>query len=186
MTAAYARIVEQASDSASAGEERFLGPATVNRMVGTTPLVRVAGAEVRAELALAYPYQPEPGDELLVIGQGGRYYVIGVLHATGEVALRFLGDVRLHAVAGKLELTGDEGVRVRGKSIELGARKLQLWADSVVQQANAWYQRVRETLDVHAGEKRELVDGDLSIRADRASTLTRGVVTINGKEVHLG
>lgn len=182
MTAAYAHLLE----TAPANDQVFLGPARVVGLTGSTPLVEVDGAEVRAELALAYPYQPQPGDELLIIGRQDRYYVIGLLHSTGEVALRFLGDVRLHAVAGKLELAGDEGVRVRGKAIELGAQKLQVWAESVVQQAGAWYQRVRETFDVHAGEKRELVDGNLSIRADRASTITRGVVTINGKEVHLG
>jgi len=182
MSASPARIIE----TIASNDQTFLGPVSVVRLVGSTPLVSIAGAEVRAEMALAYPYQPQVGDELLVIGRGDSYYVIGVLRATGEVSLRFVGDVRLHAVAGKLELAGDEGVRVRGKSIELAARKLQMMADSVKQQANAWYQRVRDTLDVHAGDKRELVDGDLSVRADRASTLTRGVVTINGKEVHLG
>ncbi|MBW2524032.1 MAG: DUF3540 domain-containing protein [Deltaproteobacteria bacterium] len=186
MSAAYAQLIEATATGNANADETFLGPARVVGLAGTTPLVEIDQAEVRAELALAYPYQPQPGDELLVIGKQGRYYVIGVLHATGEVALRFLGDVRLHAVAGKLELAGDEGVRVRGKAIELGARKLQVLADSVVQRANSWYQQVRETFDVHAGEKRELVDGNLSIRADRASTITRGVVTINGKEVHLG
>jgi hypothetical protein len=182
MSAAYARILE----ATSSNEPTFLGPARVVDMVGTTPLVEVEGAEVRAEMALAFPYQPQKGDELLVIGQQDRFYVIGLLKATGEVALRFLGDVRLHAVAGKLELAGDEGVKVSGRSIELVGRKLQTFADSVVHQANSVYQRVRETLDVHAGDKRELIDGNLSVRADRASTITRGVTTINGKEVHLG
>jgi Protein of unknown function (DUF3540) len=182
MSAAYNHLVDTASSDAT----NFLGPARVARVVGTTPMVVVDGAEVRAEMALAYPYQPVEGDELLVIGKDDRYYVIGLLKATGEVALRFLGDVSLHAVAGKLELAGDEGVRIRGKSVELLAHKLNTVADAVVMRATSVYQRVRETLDVHAGEKRELVEGDLSVRADRASTITRGVVTINGKEVHLG
>ena len=167
-------------------QDSFLGPARVKALAGTTPLVDIDGAEVRAEMALAYPYQPVVGDELLVIGKDGRYYVIGLLHSQGEVALRFIGDVKLQAIAGKLELSGDDGVSVRGKAIELTSKKLSVLADSVVHRANTYYQRVKETLDVHAGDKRELVDGDISIRADRSSTVTRGVVTINGKEVHLG
>lgn len=182
MSAAYAHLAHAAGTDPAT----FLGPARVVAMVGSTPMVLVDGAEVRAEMALAYPYEPRPGDELLVIGKDGSYYVIGLLKATGEVSLRFLGDVRLHAVAGKLELAGDEGVQIRGRSIDLVAHKLQTVAGSIRQRADSFYQRIKETLDVHAGEKRELVEGDLSVRADRASTITRGVVTINGKEVHLG
>ena len=182
MSAAYDHIALRPSDDPTS----FLGPARVVAMVGSTPKVLVDGSEVRAEMALAYPYEPREGDELLVIGKDGSYYVIGLLKATGDVALRFLGNVRLHAVAGKLELAGDEGVEVRGASIDLVARKLNTVAGSIRQRADSFYQRIKETLDVHAGEKRELVEGDLSVRADRASTITRGVVTINGKEVHLG
>ena len=60
-----------------------LGPATVVEVAGSTPVVVVEGVRRRAEMALAFPYQPEVDDELLVIGQSGRLYVIGVLHARG-------------------------------------------------------------------------------------------------------
>src|SRR4051794_32763418 len=96
----------------------FLGPARVVRMEGATPVVSVDGCEVRAELALAFPYETAIDDELLVIGKRDRHYVIGVLRGHGEVALRFLGDVRVEAVGGKLELSGDKGVRVRGDVVE--------------------------------------------------------------------
>jgi len=169
-----------------ATDELFLGPARVVEMAGSAPLVAIGDREVRAELALAFPYAPTEGDELLVVGKEGRHYVIGVLRARGGVALRFVGDVKLHAVAGKLELTGDQGVQVRGEQVELLATKLRVLADSVMQKATDVYQRVRGTLDVHAGEKRELIEGDLAVRADRASTVTRGTVTINGQQIHLG
>jgi hypothetical protein len=167
-------------------DELFLGPARVVEMAGSTPKVAIGDREVRAELALAFPYVPAEGDQLLVVGKQDQYYVIGVLRAQGKVALRFVGDVKLHAVAGKLELTGDRGVEVRGEQVELRSTKLRVLAESVVQKATNVYQRVRETLDVHAGQKRELIEGDLAVRADRASTVTRGTVTINGQQVHLG
>ena len=175
-----------AAHDLSHSEDVFLGPATVVDMAGAAPIVKVGGERVRAQMALAYPYQPQVGDELLVIGKDGQHFVIGLLRATGEVALRFLGDVRLHAVAGTLQLQGDRGVEVTGDEVSVRSKKLTLSAGAIWQRANHFYHRVRDILDVHAGEKRELIDGDLSVQADRATTLTRGVTTINGKEVHLG
>lgn len=163
----------------------YLGPARVVELAGSSPIVDVGGRRVRAALALAFPYVCGEGDELLVIGRGERFYVIGVLDSKGQVALRFLGDVRIQAVGGKLELEGDEGVRVRGKSIDLVAHKVKTLADSIVERANDVYRRVKDTLSEHAGEKRVLVDGSLSTRAETASTATSGVITMNGKEIHL-
>ncbi len=164
----------------------YLGPARVTDFEGATPLVLVGEQTVRAELALAFPYEPSVGDELLIIGKHGRYYVIGLLKAEGQVALRFMGDVRLQAVNGKLELEGDRGVRVRGDQIELVTRNLKTFADAIVERANDVYRRVRNTLDVHSGDKRELVDGTLSTRAESVNTATSGIVSINGKEIHMG
>jgi hypothetical protein len=170
----------------------YLGPARVHAMEGGTPVVTIAGREVRARLALAFPYEPSEGDELLVISRGDgtpsaprAAYVIGVLESKGGIALRFMGDVRIQAVGGKLELEGDEGVRVRGKSIDLVANKVKTLADSIVERANDVYRRVKDTLSEHSGEKRVLVDGALSTRAETAATATSGVITMNGKEIHL-
>jgi hypothetical protein len=164
----------------------YLGPGRVVRMEGATPVVSCEGREVRAELALAFPYEPDVDDELLVIGRRDRHYVIGVLRGHGEVALRFLGDVRIEAVGGKLELGGDKGVRVRGDAVEFVTKNLRSFADTVVERANEVYRRIRGTNDVHSGEKRELVDGALSTTARSVTTTTSGVVAINGKEIHLG
>lgn len=163
----------------------YLGPARVVELAGGTPIVDVSGRRVRAELALAFPYACAEGDALLVIGRGDRFFVIGVLASRGEVALRFMGDVRIQAVGGKLELEGDEGVRIRGKSIDLVANKVKTLADAIVERANDVYRRVKDTLSEHSGEKRVLVDGALSTRAESASTATSGVITMNGKEIHL-
>lgn len=170
----------------AAGREVTLGSAHVVEMAGTTPIVELEGRRRRAELALAFPYQPETGDDLLVIGKGDKCYVIGVLQARGGVALRFLGDVQVHAVQGQLSLKGDRGLRLESDEISIWSKTLKTFAGHVVEKADAWYRRVRNTLDVHSGSKRELVDGVLEVRADKAATLTRGIVTINGKEVHLG
>lgn len=169
------------------GQDVYLGPAEVESLRGATPMVVLpTGGCVRAEMALAFPYAPEPGDVLLVIGKGGAHYVIGVLEAKGQVSLRFQGDVSLHAVGGTLDLVADERVRVRSPEVELTAEKLRVVADSVIQKATSVYQRVREVLSVHAGERTEHIEGNAHTAAASSTLVTRGVVTINGKQVHLG
>ncbi len=58
MSAAYAHLTQ----ATGADPSTFLGPARVVAMVGSTPTVLVDGAEVRAEMALAYPYAPREVD----------------------------------------------------------------------------------------------------------------------------
>lgn len=169
------------------GRDVYLGPAEVTELRGTAPMVMLpTGVAVRAEMALAFPYAPACGDTLLVIGTDEAHYVIGVLKAGGEVSLRFQGDVSLHAVGGALSLSGDKRVQVQSDDVEIQATKLRVQADSMVEKATSRYQRVREQLSVHAGEKVELVDGDVHSRSETASVVTRGIITINGKQVHLG
>ena len=62
----------------------YLGPAEVLEVEPLAMRVRLPdGSTVRAELALAFPYQAKPGDAVLVIGRGEAHYVIGVLRGSG-------------------------------------------------------------------------------------------------------
>jgi hypothetical protein len=144
-----------------------------------------AGAPVRAEMALAFPYQPVVGDTLLVIAKGDATYVIGVLRGSGRSELSLPGDVELRA-AGELRLAGDKGVRIDGPEIDIAGQKLRMVADSVVQRFTSVFQRVAEVLSVHAGESHTLVEGAAHTQAKTAAIVTEGTVTINGDEIHLG
>ena len=170
-----------------AGDKLYLGPAEVVELVGGMPEIRLpaTGERVRAELALAFPYAPAVGDTLLVIGQEGKHYVIGVLRAQGEVSLRFMGDVSIHAVNGELSLGADKRVKMRAPEVETVARKVKVLAESASHKLGSFYQRVKQTLRVHAGQRVELTDDDWHTRAERISMVTRGVVSINGEQVHL-
>jgi len=169
------------------GREVFLGPARVLELLGATPRVELPdGTRVRAEAALAFPYAPAVGDELLVIGKGDRHYIIGVLKAGGEVTLRFQGNVDLHAVGGALRLRGDREVSVDAPRTDIRTGRLEVIADSVVERLGSLYQRVKESVRLHAGDRLDLIDRDWHSRAERMSVTTRGTVAINGKEVHLG
>lgn len=168
------------------GEELYLGPATVTGIRGLRVVVAPPGGQERpAELAVAFPYNPTRGDEVLVIGKDERLYVIGVLEAKGTVSLRFQGDVDLHAVGGKLRLLADEEVVVRTPSYSVHAEKVMTIAETVIDKATNLFQNVREMVSTRAGEKQDLVDGEWHTRAERAAITTRGITTINGKEVHL-
>ena len=101
------------------------------------------------------------------------------------MSLRFKGDVSLEAVGGKLSLASDETVEVRSPDVAVRTRKFRLLADRAIERLGNLYQRVRGQLDVHAGQKRELIDGNSHAAAENATIATRGLVTINGKQVHL-
>lgn len=167
--------------------DRYLGPARVVELRGSAVIVELADeVRVRAQMALAFPYHCQTDDVLLVIGQDDQFFVIGVLKAQGDVSLRFLGNVHVHALHGMLHLTGDKGVQVHGETVELFGAKLKLIAGSVVEKAERVYRTARELLSQRLGEKRELITGEWHSASERANIATHGTVTINGKEVHLG
>lgn len=174
-------------EGAPASERVYLGPATVVEVKGAVLRVRVPGSPepVAAAMALAFPYAPCEGDSLLVIGQAGSHYVIGVLAGQGKVGLRFEGDVSLSAT-GALSLEAGEGVHVRGEEVSLEARTLRATADTLVQKLTSVYQRVSALLSVRAKEVETIVDEGTLTRARSATVLTEETMTINGKQIHLG
>jgi Protein of unknown function (DUF3540) len=144
------------------------------------------GSEARAELALALPYAAREGDVLLVIGQGDEHFVIGVLSGTGKTSLEIQGDVSLRAVGGSLDLSGDQGVRIRAPSVDVETGTLRTVARSVVESCATLFQRVSEALSVHARQSVTIVEEGAYTQAKTAAIQTEETVTINGKEIHLG
>jgi hypothetical protein len=165
----------------------YLGAAEVTEVEPTAVIVEVPGAgPVRAELAFALPYAPVVGDLLLVIGQEDAHFAIGVLRGSGRTSLSLQGDVDLHAVEGRLRLSGDHGLELRAPELELYAGKLSMVAQTVLQKFSSLCQRVQGLLSVHADETHTLVEGPTFAQSKSATILTEEVVTINGKEIHLG
>jgi hypothetical protein len=172
---------------AQADPRDYLGPAVVTAASAGEVKARLpGGAVVRAELALAFPYRPAAEDVVLVIGRGEAHYVIGVLRGAGETTLAFEGDVNLRAVRGKLRLTGDEGVQVQGREMEILVDAVKVVAGSMVQKLTSAYQRVSGLLQVRAGESQTIVDGTSMSKAKDGVILTEEKMTINGKQIYLG
>ncbi|MFT3772015.1 MAG: DUF3540 domain-containing protein [Minicystis sp.] len=182
-----AKVIGQLAVEARRGE-LYLGPAEVIEARGGELTVELPeGDVVSVEPAFAFPYEPATGDELLVIGKGdGAHYAIGVLRGTGRAVLAIQGNVDVRAVGGKLHLAGDQGVEIEGPEVDVRAGKIRTIAESVVETVSTFYQRVTAHLRVQAKESHTLVEGSAITQAKSASITTEEVVTINGKQVHLG
>jgi len=184
MTAAP-KFVGQIDAEALAG--RYLGPVTVTRAGAAVLEARLpTGETIEPKLALAFPFTPVENDSLLVIGEDGRYFVIGVVASQGETQLRFRGNVELRAVDGELELHGEQGVELRGPQIDIRTKKLTVIADKATEAFGTLFTRVKELMSVHTGETDTVVHGQYSNRSKRTSITSEETVSINGKQVHLG
>lgn len=171
------------------GATTYLGPATVLAARGRTAMLRLADAarsEVEGTLALTFPYDAAPGDELLVLGQDGRHFVVGVLTASRPAALVFHGDVDVHAVGGRLTLHGDRAVELDAPRVTLRAQVLRTLANTVVEKADQVRRWVRGLLAIRAGSSRRTIDGHDSTRCQNSTTLAKETVTIDGDQLHLG
>lgn len=156
-----------------------LGPATVLEVVAD----RVRLDRGWAQLALAHPYRPEPGDIVLAIGEE-EIYVIGVLSGRGKTVFEVQGDLELRA-SGRLSLSAAE--------VETVARQASVRAETVETTAQASFGRFEErhewvTDSIHttAGRVRTVVEGEASTQAKRIVETADEEVKIDGRQILLG
>tara|TARA_R110002072_G_scaffold36834_1_gene108119 strand:+ start:1330 stop:1914 length:585 start_codon:yes stop_codon:yes gene_type:complete len=166
----------------------YLGP---GRVLETTPTGGVLvsleeGSQVEVSLALAFAYQPSPGDSLLVAGRDRGWYAIGVLAGSGSPNLSFEGDVDLHAVGGTLTLSGDEGVEVEGREVTLSADTLRTFAGSLSEKADEAYRWVTGLVTLRAGQSRRVIEGEDYNQSQDSIHLAKGTVKIDGHQIHMG
>lgn len=165
----------------------YLGPASVTETTSHEVQVELPdGTLRRAEPAFTIPYQPAPGDVLLVITRGPRCYAIGVLHGTGKTVLSLPGDVEVRAESGTLRLYGEKGIELLSPEVLIHSEKLRMVAGSVTQKFTSLVQRVRDLLSVQAREIHTVADDSHLTKAKSATVLTEETMTINGKQIHLG
>lgn len=178
-----ALFAEARPDSA---EELSLGPGQVLEVAPTGLTIALPGrGSVRAKLAVAFPYAPSVGDDVLVIGKAGAYWVIGVERSTAPACLSVSGDLELRA-GGKLTLSAEDGVALATPDVEIRTKKLRVFAESVLEHAQSMALRVREVYTLFAGQSNTVVEGTHVTQAKRAKVVTEETVSINGREIHLG
>lgn len=180
-------VQSQAQATETIRLERYLGPARVVRLEEESVVVVIDGAAVvHATLALAFPYRPVIGDQLLLIGDEQAFYVIGVLEARGRSDLSCEGGVALRAESGRLRLTGDRGVRVRGKTVHLETKELKTVAIDATQNFGEQRKQVRGEIKTEAGQIDELSQGPWLTQAKRFILKTLNEARVKSNTVRLG
>ncbi|MBL8723408.1 MAG: DUF3540 domain-containing protein [Planctomycetes bacterium] len=182
-------LLEAVPLAASAAADEYLGPARVLAVRPGTSRVALGGGDARtvdASHAFGLPFQPQVGDELLVMGRCGQWFAVGVLGGARPVALEFPGDVDVRAVGGTLTLASDRAVAIVAPKITLRAGVLRTVARTVVEKAEQVHRWVRGLLALRAGEVRRTVDGLDATRCAESTTLAKGTVKIDGDQLHLG
>jgi hypothetical protein len=165
-----------------------LGPAIVSRAAGRRVQLRRDGQEAEewADLALAFPYQPAPGDVVLVVAQEERVYVIGVLQGRGPSVLAFPGDVTLSAPTGAIHLDSGKGVTMSAPTVEMRAETIELEAVTLTQRVESAFQWVKDLLQVRSGRSRTVVDGTSHQLAQRTFIRSEKETKVDGEKIYLG
>lgn len=162
------------------GTETTLGPATVVRTEGRPDHVRVKredGAFVWARLALAVPYRPAVGDEVLVVGSE-RIYVIGLL--------RGAGDLKLEAPDGFIDVVAGRGVRIVAPEVSLRAGRLEIVAQRILEKARDAYLWIAELFQLKSRRMRASAESTLDMRAETAYVRAKRDMNIDGRSINLG
>lgn len=170
----------------SSAAARYLGPARLTAARGDAlDLALPDGRTAVGRSALAFPYAPAVGDELLVIGEAAAFYVIGVLRGSGATRLRFEGDATIEAT-GTLRVAAGEALRLDGKDVEVAADRLSIVADAASKIYGTVRQTVRELFTLRAKEHHTLVDGNVLQHSKSTRLVSEEKTTLNGKEIFLG
>lgn len=162
----------------------YLGPARVQRVRGEHVDILLPEGPVKARLALAVPYDPRPGDVVLVIGELD-FYVIGVLKGTGRVTLDAPGDLVLRA-GGKVSISGQRALELTAPQVTIRADRFESIAQEAFQRFMNSYTWVKGVVQITTGRLRTLVEHTASLSADSIVERARKDVSIDGEKIRLG
>jgi hypothetical protein len=176
----------------------YLGPARVLTAPARPGYVKVTLRDDEAKwarLALALPYSPEPGDEILLIcNDASDAYVIGVLNGRGTTTLRVPNDLRLEAPHGQVHIVAGKTVHLHSEeSLDLSAprgtlrfARLNVLVSTLVQRLGSAYTWATGLVQLKSRRMRWVADEGWLVRAGRAHVKTSDNIHINGKTIHLG
>ena len=171
-----------------------LGSAVVKGVEGGhVRVVLPTGEEARARLALAVPYRPVEGDEVLVVGQEpDAWFVIGVLRGSARTTWSIPGSLTIEAQGG-VRIASGRGIVLEAESVEavakrvtLRAGRLELLAQRVVERARDAFRWFTGLHQVRARRARAVADETYTVRAGKASLRATGNMKIDGKQIDLG
>jgi hypothetical protein len=164
----------------------YLGPARVLQVADKQLLLELPDARAWGQTALAYPYQPQPGDTVLAVGQEDQWYVIGVLDGTGVTTFTAPADLRLLAPRGKIDLVSAGGVSIRSPTVQIVADRVEITAQVLLEKSVSAYRWVTGLFQVRAGQLLTTVKDTYRLKAEHIRERARADVHIDGRQIHLG
>lgn len=166
---------------------QYLGPARVTSTASDHLVAELEDQTVaKVSPAFAFPYAPQVGDLLLVLGQGDRFFAVGVLGGSAPKALVFPGNAEVRALGGSLTLASDTAIEVTAPRITMRAGMIRTMAKALVERVDSAQRWVRGLLAIRAGSSRRQIDGEDNTRCQRSTVLARETVKLDGDQLHLG
>lgn len=165
-----------------------VGPAFVTIPEGRPGAVEIAmpdGERLWARLALAVPYRPAEGDEVLVIRGDEGAYVIGLLAGRGDITLRAPGALTIEAGRGLL-LKSASCVETAAPQVTIRAGRFDTIAHRIVQKARDFYGWISELFHLDTERLKATAQSDLELHGERARIQAKDTVTVDGQSIHLG
>ena len=163
-----------------------LSPACIVEVEDDRVLLSFPDREIWALMALAFPYQPVPGDLVLAIGQEDAWYVIGVLKGRGQSVFKALADLKLFAPNGKIELIAGEEVNIRSGTLLLAANRIEFLADTIHERFRNAYRWVQGIFHLRSRHAYTQVQETYRVKAGRIVQRADGDVHVDGRKIHLG
>lgn len=164
----------------------YCGPAIVLAVDQSSVKLQLPGREARAELALAYPYQPRPNDLVLALGVAdGDVYVVGVLQGKGRTHIRVDGNLDIEA-SGQVTVRGGTGVALEGKHVAVSAERYELFARSVIERLGDVHRWAKGIITTFAERTRTVVQQNATLSAGRIVEKAKQDVVIDGERIRLG
>ncbi len=166
----------------------YLGPARVQQInEDHIKVCHPEGHSVRARWAVAFPYQPRCADEVLLLGDGEGWYIIGVLHGRGVIAPRAHDKLSLHAVFGKLRIEARRGLHLRGAQLQLlASRQLRIAAERTHWEIGKLQRTVHERFDVFCQHYNDVCMGTLFNRSHKLALRVKQAMQVQGKTIRIG
>lgn len=174
------------SPAALAGENGlYLGPAKVLRVEAGAVYVECPDAYARAVSALGFPYEPLPGDLVLVIGQSNAWFIIGVLSGTGKTILQLPGDLEVRAPQGSVSIHAGKDIRLQAAAIRLIGLDIELLGKWIWHRCEELSQKIQGLFRTESGSCEQHVQGDMHNHAARMTQSADGDIRLRGKTINL-
>ncbi|MCA9290058.1 MAG: DUF3540 domain-containing protein [Phycisphaerales bacterium] len=161
-------------------------PGRVERVEDDRVLLDLGDTRVWAVPAMAVGYDAVVGDDLLAIGGGDDWYVIGVVNGRGTVRVEAVGDVSIRSRTGSVEIGAPRDVRLQGGSLSFVGGSLAVVAGAVRETFRSVARIVSGGQDVRLGRSSLKVDESHTVQAERIVTVASREHRIDGETIHLG